>query len=149
MRAAASSRASGRPSSWRQVAATSLALASVTANPGFTRAARWVKERDRGRFRHVVGGGRVRPGRSRAEQHLDLGADPERRLARRHDLEAGTAGGERGDVRGSARDLLEVVEHQAPLFGEQRRDRVHGGPAVRLGDVERRARWPASRPPRP
>ena len=45
MRAAASSMASGNPSRWRTISATSAAFCAVTVKPGRTSAARWANSR--------------------------------------------------------------------------------------------------------
>ena len=102
-RGAASSIASGSPSSRRQIAATASAFSSVSSKPAAALRARSTKSAtDVGRrqLRDAIG---------------PFAAEPKGRAAGREQLQAGRLGQQARERRGRGEHLLEVVEHEQHL----------------------------------
>ena len=106
-RGAASSIASGSPSSRRQISATASAFSSVSAKSGRGVAGALDEERDRlGR-------------RERRDAVGLLAAEPQGRAAGREQLQAGRLGQQARERRRRGEHLLEVVEHEQQLLVAQ------------------------------
>ena len=105
VRAAASSIASGRPSSRRQISATAAALLSVRAKPGRAARARSTNSATAGDAASSAIGTPVGVGGQRQRRHrvLPLRPQPQHRTAGRQDHHAATAGQQRVDVAGRRR----------------------------------------------
>ena len=122
MRAAASSIASGRPSSLRQISATAATLSSVKAKWPLTAWARSTNSRTDSQSFSAVSGSlsrRVGQQQGRHEQ-LSLGRQAQRGPAGDHHMEPRTGGQELTDLERGAEHLLEIVddEQQLPVAQE-------------------------------
>ena len=141
MRAAASSRASGRPSRRRTIAATARPVRRREREGRLDLLGTLHEQRDRGRLQQFVDAGcTLRRHIQRRQRQLCLRPDLQRRAARGDDLQRGASGHERCDVAGGLEHLLQVVEQEKHAsIADDRADRVECRAAVRLGDVERDA----------
>ena len=158
MRAAASSIASGTPSSARQMRATSSAFSSVTSNLGSADRARSRNSRTAGRLEDGLDRGlrRLRRQAERFDVEDLFAAHAEPNTTRHEERRARQVGEERDDVGSGVDDLLEVVEHDevaSPGAGDpqlldsaaHRRSRGPRPPA-RSRPAPRRGRAPAPVP---
>ena len=104
IRAAASSSASGSPSTAAQIAATASAFSVVTSKSGRTARARATRSATASFWTSAAGSGCLRPGRQleRKDRVLVLRSEAERRAARREHLHRGS-GGEQLSERGEPR----------------------------------------------
>ncbi len=118
MRAAASSIASGRPSSPMQISATAGALAAVSANSGSTAWARATNSATAALAASASGATAALSVRQlqRRDRHLVLAADPQRVAARHEHLQPAGRRQQRGHRSGGVGDLLEVVEHEQQVL---------------------------------
>ena len=142
-RAAASSSASGNPSSARQIRATAAAFASVTLEVGEAPAGTLDVEPSCGRALDVGQrvGAELRD-RERGNAVLALRRDAQRRPARHERLRRRDAVEEPTDVRRRVEDLLEVVQHEQGRRlaegGGGRLERILAGRLVRAEHVRDR-----------
>ena len=121
MRAAASSRASGRPSRRAQIAATAWALSGVSVKARLDCPSAVHEQGDRGDLAQLGQWRQTAQVRHRqwAQRQLVLPAHPQRLAAGDQHLEARARRQELGDVRRGRHDLLEVVEHHQQLAAAQ------------------------------
>ena len=138
MRAAASSSASGIPSSSRQISATNGAFLSVSSEDRSTARARARKTATESFC--SSSSNRIPSSRNLERRYREdvLALKLERRPARHEDAEPGCAGKQLGNRRSGVLNVLEVVEHQKQVAaGETRRDRASHRVAL-VGDAQRR-----------
>ncbi len=113
IRAAASSIASGRPSSRRTTSATWAPFSGVSVKSGRTAIARSTNRRTASAAMRVADVGRARRWQGqRRDRKLLLAGDPQRGPARDDDRQPGRRAQQVGDDRGTRDHLLEVVEHE-------------------------------------
>ena len=136
-RAAASSIASGSPSSCLQTRATSGALAVSSSNSGSTACARAVKRRTASVLTSASNGRSASGSLERRHRVLALGGQPQRRAARGQDPHAWGRGEEVADEGCSGEDLLEVVQHEQHPPLAQMLDHALGQVPLALAHVER------------
>ena len=130
IRAAASSIASGRPSSRRQISATSRAFSSVSAKSGSTACARADEEPHRGVRRELLEAMASPRGSgvgSGGTGYSCSAGEPQRRAARgQHAAARGAAASSSATSGAAGEELLEVVEHEQQLW-------PRGAPRPRVG----------------
>ena len=126
-RAAASSMASGRPSSRRQISATAPGVLLGQAEPGASACARAAKSRPRVRPAAASRGPRAE-GPGAQDREFVFAAEPEHAAAGHQHHQAGGGGEQLGHERGCVGDLLEVIQDQQHAPGAQIGHQVAGDP---------------------
>ncbi len=137
VRAAASSIASGSPSSREQIAATGLALSPPTAKSA--RIARALSSKSRIAAKSTMSSAAAGRRRKLERGHLELllALQVQRYPARRQDVQPGAGGEQPRDVERGLGDVLEVVEHeQRVLRDEVRREALDERPRGTLLHAE-------------
>ena len=136
-RAAASSIASGSPSSRAHIAATAAAFSAVSAKPGHDRSrARSTKSATAGEPRELLERRQVRGIRhgERRHGHLALAVQAQGGLAGDEHLEAPGSGEQGRDLGRGGDDALEAVQHQQGVRPQRPRERLGQRPgAFRAG----------------